>query len=124
MPKQFANVMLACALVIGGYLTDAQVFASSVQQAGTCTGKVFDTDGEPVIGASVSVVGTSKGTATNIDGEFTLSGVKPGDKIRISGVGFAPQEIVWDGKPINVTLSSNAKALDEVVVVGYGVQKK
>ncbi len=118
--------MLACALVIGGggYLTDAQVFASSVQQAGTCTGKVFDTDGEPVIGASVSVVGTSKGTATNIDGEFTLSGVKPGDKIRISGVGFAPQEIVWDGKPINVTLSSNAKALDEVVVVGYGVQKK
>lgn len=125
MPKQLANVMLACALVAGGgYLTDAQAVTSASQQASTCTGKVFDTDGEPVIGASVSVVGTSKGTATNIDGEFSLTGVAAGSKIRVSGVGYTPKDVIWNGSPLTITLTSNTTSLDEVVVVGYGVQKK
>jgi len=125
MPKQLANVMLACALIVGGgNLADVQAITSTSQQAGTCTGKVFDTDGEPVIGASVSVVGTSKGTATDIDGEFSLTGVATGSKIRVSGVGYAVKEVIWNGGPLTVTLTSNTTALDEVVVVGYGVQKK
>lgn len=125
MPKQLANVMLACALVAGGgYLIDAKATTSVAQQAGTCTGTVVDTDGEPVVGASVSVVGTSKGTATNIDGEFSLTGVASGTKIRVSGVGYAVQDVVWNGTPLNIVLKSNTTSLDEVVVVGYGVQKK
>ena len=94
------------------------------QQTGNCKGVVKDISGETVIGASVVVKGTTNGTITGLDGDFSLSNVKKGDVIQISFVGYLTQEIVWTGKTIQVTLKEDAKTLDEVVVVGYGTQKK
>lgn len=91
---------------------------------GTCSGTVLDQEGEPVIGANVKVDGTAVGVTTDIDGRFSIPGVKKGSKIIITSVGFTTAEIVWDGSPMDITLTDDTKALDEVVVVGYGVQKK
>ncbi len=94
------------------------------QQNGTCTGVVKDGTGETVIGASVVVKGTTNGTITDFDGNFSLDGVKKGDVIQISFVGFVTQEVVWNGQPLNVTLKDDNQTLEEVVVVGYATQKK
>lgn len=94
------------------------------QQNGTCKGIVKDATGETVIGASVVVKGTTNGTITGIDGDFTLSNVKSGSTIQISFVGYDTREVVWNGGTINVVLKENTKVLDEVVVVGFGTQKK
>lgn len=96
----------------------------SVQQQSTCTGVVKDAAGETVIGASVVVKGTANGTITGLDGDFSLSGVKKGDIIQISFVGYKTQEIVWNGQNLEITLKDDSQILDEVVVVGYGTQKK
>lgn len=94
------------------------------QQAGTCKGVVKDATGETVIGASVVVKGTTNGVITGLDGDFTLSNVKNGNVIVISFMGYITQEIAWKGAPLNVVLKEDAQALDEVVVVGFGTQKK
>ncbi len=94
------------------------------QQNGACTGVVKDATGETIIGASVVVKGTTNGTITGLDGDFSLSNVKKGDVIQISFVGYITQEVVWDGQPINVTLKDDTQTLKEVVVVGFGTQKK
>lgn len=94
------------------------------QQSGTCTGVVLDATGESVIGASVVVKGTTNGTITGIDGDFSLANVKQGDVIVISFVGYVTQEITWTGQPLNVVLKDDTQTLEEVVVVGYGTQKK
>ena len=94
------------------------------QQAGTCTGVVKDATGETIIGASVVVKGTSNGVITDIDGNFQLRNVKPGDVIQITYVGYEAYEAKWEGRPLNVILQESAELLDEVVVVGYGTQKK
>ncbi len=94
------------------------------QQTETASGVVKDALGETVIGASVVVKGTTNGTITDFDGNFSLTGVKKGDIIQISFVGYQTQEIAWDGKPLNVTLKDDTQALEEVVVVGFGSQKK
>ena len=93
------------------------------QQSGTATGTVVDAMG-PVIGASVVVKGTTNGIITDFDGNFSLSGVKKGDILVISFVGYTTQEIAWAGTPLNITLQDDTQALEEVVVIGYGgVQK-
>ena len=94
------------------------------QQTETATGVVKDAIGETVIGASVVVKGTTTGTITDFEGNFSLPGVKKGDIILISFVGYQSQEIVWEGKPLNVVLKDDTQALEEVVVVGFGSQKK
>lgn len=94
------------------------------QQESICKGVVKDSKGETIIGASVVVKGTSNGTITDFDGNFSLSNVKKGATIQISFVGYKSQEIVWDGSPISVALKEDTEVLDEVVVIGYGVQKK
>ncbi|EJX10253.1 TonB-dependent receptor plug [gut metagenome] len=68
--------------------------------------------------------GTTNGTITDFDGNFALSDVKKGDILVISYVGFQTQELKWNGTPLNVTLKEDSKTLSEVVVVGYGTQKK
>jgi Outer membrane receptor for ferrienterochelin and colicins len=85
---------------------------------------VKDATGESVIGASVVVKGTTNGTITDFDGNFSLDGIKKGDVIVISYVGYQTQEIKWNGSPLNVILKEDSKTLSEVVVVGYGTQKK
>ncbi|WP_455671198.1 SusC/RagA family TonB-linked outer membrane protein, partial [Phocaeicola faecalis] len=85
---------------------------------------VKDATGETVIGASVVVKGTTNGTITGIDGDFTLSGVPKGSTLVISFVGYVTQEIKFNGQALDIVLKEDSKTLDEVVVVGYGVQKK
>lgn len=89
------------------------------------TGNVADNNGEPIIGASVVVNGTKNGTVTDIDGNFTLASNSETPTLNISYVGFDTQNIkVRPGQTIKVTLKENAQSLEELVVVGYGSQKK
>lgn len=88
-------------------------------------GIVTDSTGEPVIGATIKVKGSEKtGTITAIDGDFSLAGVQKGQTLVISYIGFTPQEVKFNGKDIKVVLLEDSKALNEVVVVGYGSSKK
>ena len=89
-------------------------------------GTVLDREGEPVVGATVLVKGTQKGTAADLDGNFTLTGVDANATIMVSAVGYTPQEIALKGRTnITVTLVEDSKVLDDVVVIGYGsLQKK
>ncbi|MDO4511375.1 MAG: TonB-dependent receptor [Bacteroidales bacterium] len=89
----------------------------------TVNGNVKDATGEPVIGASVRVVGTTVGTTTDFDGNFTLSNVQQGAKLQVSYVGCQPQEVVA-APNVQVTLADDSQLLNEVVVIGYGVVKK
>ena len=94
-------------------------------QSKSVSGTVVDKAGEPVIGASVVVKGTTNGTITDFDGNFSLQGVPNNGTIQISFVGYKTQDISVAGKTsIKVTLAEDTEMLDEVVVVGYGVQKK
>lgn len=91
----------------------------------TVSGTVTDATGESVIGASVLVKGTTNGVITDIDGNFTLQNVPANGTIQISFVGYKTQDISVAGKTsFNVKLQEDSEMLDEVVVVGYGVQKK
>jgi TonB-linked SusC/RagA family outer membrane protein len=96
---------------------------ASVQQKRQVSGVVKDAAGEPVIGASVVEKGTTNGTITDLNGRFTLS-VAQGATIEISYIGYVTQSVVANTNSVNVVLKEDSKALDEVVVVGYGVQKK
>lgn len=95
-----------------------------IQQNGVCSGVVTDTTGETVIGASVVVKGTTNGTITGLDGDFSLSGVTKGSILVVSFVGYQNTEVKWNGQPLTIVLKEDTKVLDEVVVVGYGTQKK
>lgn len=92
---------------------------------GKCLGVVKDAGtGEPIIGASVRLKGSKTGSISDISGKFTLSNVKIGQEIEISSIGYASKIVKWDGQEINVSLVDDSKGLSEVVVVGYGTQKK
>ncbi len=124
--RKTALMMSALALLGVGYSSNAYAAGSvqNVQQATKkITGTVVDAMG-PVIGASVVEKGTSNGTVTDLDGNFSLN-VKPGATIVVSYIGFKTQEIaVGNQSNFNVTLADDNALLEEVVVVGYGVQKK
>ncbi|MCD7977555.1 MAG: TonB-dependent receptor [Tannerellaceae bacterium] len=93
-------------------------------QQKTITGKVIDTLGDPLIGVNVSVKGTTTGTITDFDGNYSL-GVPSNAVLVFSYIGYTVQEVpVGNQSMVNVTLSEDTQRLDEVVVVGYGVQKK
>lgn len=120
-------------LLLGGISTGTTLAATSLntdsavsaQQNETCGGIVKDASGQPVIGASVMVKGTQNGNVTDVDGRFSLrGGVKRGDIIVISYIGCQTQEVKWNGGSLNITLKEDERTLDEVVVVGYGTQKK
>ena len=125
------SVLLVGALASLGlsYTTEALAtspnFAvNSVQQSKKVTGNVSDAEG-PIIGASVVEKGNAgNGTVTDLDGNFSLN-VKPGATIVITYIGYQKQEIVVGNQSnFNVTMKTDDKTLEEVVVVGYGVQKK
>ena len=102
------------------------VFSLSVSaQTITATGNVKDATGDPIIGASIVEKGnTSNGTITNLDGDFSLK-VPANATLIVSYIGMKTQEIAIKGKnKIDVTLSDDTKALDEVVVIGYGTVRK
>ena len=97
----------------------------AVQQGKKVTGVVVDGTGEPVIGANVVVKGTTNGTITDFDGNYTIEGVSANDVLVISYIGYLSQEVpVGNQSMIKVTLKEDTQTLDEVVVVGYGTMKK
>lgn len=112
-----AVMLIVCMNVAVGFELYAQSNTITVK------GKVM-ADGEPVIGATVLVKGVSTGTATDMDGNFTLN-VASKAVLVVSSIGYETQEVPVNGrKLINVVLKSDVVALKDVVVVGYGVQKK
>ncbi len=90
------------------------------------TGTVVDENGEPIIGASVKVKGTKISVPTDINGQFTLSGVEPNQDVQISYVGYLPTTLKASklSRGGNISLEPTAENLNEVIVVGYGTQKK
>lgn len=117
--KQAKRKFPARMLALGaGLALTASAFAQN-----TVTGTVKDASGEPIIGASVLINGTSQGTVTDLDGNFTLS-VQPGQKLTISYIGYQKQEVSASNNMIITMKDDAAQSLNEVVVIGYGVAKK
>ena len=118
-------LLLSLAFSYGGQLHAMEVSAATTitQQTDKLTGTIEDDLG-PVTGASVVVKGTTNGTVTDMNGNFELSNVKKGDVIQISFVGYITQEVKYTGSPIKILLKEDTQTLDEVVVVGFGTQKK
>ena len=105
------------------FAESSNVAAAAVQQSKKVQGTVVDAMG-PVIGASIMEKGTSNGTVTDLDGNFSLN-VKPGATLMVSYVGYQTQQVVvGNNSTLKVVMKEDSKSLDEVVVVGYGVQKK
>lgn len=124
--RQITLILLAGALSFPAYSyadTRATEVLAPEATHERATGTVEDALG-PVIGASVMVKGTTNGTITDLNGKFALDGVKKGDVLTISFVGYLSQEVTYTGKPVNVTIVEDTKTLDEVVVVGYATVKK
>ena len=97
------------------------VFGQNIQ----VTGNVHDEAGEPIIGASVIVVGATTGVATDFDGNFVLNNVPANGKLKVTYIGYNPAEVSIKGQSnIDVTLVEDSQVLDEVVVVGYGSVNK
>ncbi len=123
-------LVLASALAANGYADaapateSAPLVAAAPDATGTCKGTILDTYGDPMVGVTVRVKDSKVITTTNIDGEFTINNLKIGSTLTFTYIGCTTQEVVWDGAPIQVTLAEDSNVLNEVVVVGYGVQKK
>ncbi|HOK60802.1 MAG TPA: carboxypeptidase-like regulatory domain-containing protein, partial [Tenuifilum sp.] len=113
--KQFLIILVA--LLLGNLSLMAQEIS--------VTGKVTDAaDGTPMIGVAIVVKGTTTGTITNVDGEFSIK-CKGNDVLVFSFVGYNTQEVaVGSRSVINVQMKQESKEIDEVIVIGYGVQKK
>ena len=119
-------VAMICAAMLWSPMgvSHASAAVDEVQQQGSISGTVVDSQGEPVIGASVIIVGgaATQGTVTDFDGNFTLN-VKPGTKLTISYVGMKSQTVTA-ANGMKVTLQDDSQVLEGVEVVAYGVQKK
>ena len=114
MKNLFLRVTMTLALLAGCMTAFAQ---------STVKGTVKDAAGEPVIGAAVQVAGTHNGTITELDGSFTLPGVRQGDKLEVSCIGYAGQTITWNGGAVNVVLQEDAEMLEGTVVTALGIRK-
>ena len=125
--QKFSQSHMLCKVVLVAIMLVFQAMlgiGAGVLNAQTVKGTVISgTDNEPLIGASVMVQGTKDGTVTDLDGNFTIA-AKNGQTLEVSYLGFITQKVKVTGSVINVTLNEDKQSLDEVVVVGYGVQKK
>lgn len=122
---------IAAFALLGGTCCIPAAYAEPLQavapaEAGPVTGVVVDSEGEPLIGATVLVKGSSTGAATDIEGRFTVKAA-PGQELQISYVGYQTLTIkVQAGKANlgNLVLAADSQVLNDVVVIGYGTQKK
>ena len=117
--KSVSSVYRTLLTLVVGLLLSVNVYGQQL----TVNGKVQDPSGEPLIGASVLVKGTSTAAATNLDGQFTLK-ANPGQILIVSYVGYNPAEVAVSSSPLTITLQESAKNLDEVVVLGYGAAQR
>lgn len=130
--NSFQKLTLSAALIFGaGALVPVSVNAAAAPvpqaqaKAQSATGTVLDEEGEPMIGASVQVVGNpAKGAATDLDGNFDLPGITNGTMLRISAVGYKPVDVKWTGTPIHIQLEFDSQELGEVVVTAMGIQRE
>ena len=106
-----------CSAIHVGAVTAANG-VQSVQQETACKGVVTDAAGEPIIGATIRVQGTSTGTVTDFDGNFSLTKVAKGVKLEISSIGYVTKTVTWNGKDIRVTLEEDLATLGEETVTG------
>ena len=114
------NFLRRVLLFIAGFLMTAASFAQM-----TVSGSVTDESGEPIIGANVIVIGTSTGTVTDIDGNYSVSNVSSGASLKVSYIGYKSEEAAVGGRSkINFQLKPDNELLDEVIVVGYAVGSK
>ena len=91
----------------------------------TVSGNVTDDTGEPVIGASVMIVGTSTGTVTDFDGNYSISKVDQNASLQVSYIGYKTEKVAVNGRTkIDIQLKPDNEVLDEVIVVGYAVGSK
>ena len=114
------NVMkrLRLTMALGMMMSAGVVCAQGVK---TVKGNITDQNGEPIIGATVQATGQTKtGAVSDIDGNFTLDNVQPGQEITITYVGFVPKKVKYNGTNLTITLQEDKKVLDEVIVTGYG----
>lgn len=112
-------------IVLGPKQNLSVVETAAVAQTKVIKGHVVDKNGEPIIGANIRVKGTTVGTITDIDGNFTLNVEGNASFIEVSYIGYKTQDISLQGKnDLSIILKEDTETLDEVVVVGYGVQKK
>lgn len=120
------QVSPCCVKFLGVLLVSIfMAFQVNAQGTSTVTGIVTDTEGEPIIGASVVVKGGTNGTITDINGQFSLPNVPGKGALQVSFIGYKTIDIPVNGqKKLTIKLSEDTQALDEVVVVGYGVQRK
>ena len=96
-----------------------------VQQTRTIRGRIIDAQGEPIIGATVSVAGSTKGTVSDLNGNFALDGISDQDIISISYIGYHPVQYPATSSELSlITLQEDTKLLEEVVVIGYGSTRK
>lgn len=117
----FATRMGAANHLVAGINISSLLVSDNV----AITGKVIDEEGEPLIGVNIQVKGTSKGTTTDFDGDFSFEDIDENAVLVISYIGYQTQEVAVDGRSfITITMTSDAQLLDEVVVVGYGSQIK
>ncbi|WP_240531801.1 SusC/RagA family TonB-linked outer membrane protein [Maribacter sp. 4G9] len=113
----------ACLLMVFCYLACTNF--SNAQSGSTITGTVVDSENSPLPGASIVEKGTSNGVSTDFDGNFSIDLSSANAILLVSYIGYDPKEISVEGKSnIVINLNENASALDEVVVVGYGSQKR
>ena len=95
------------------------------QQGRTITGRVVDDAGEALIGVNIQVSGTTNGTVSDVNGRFTLQGVEAGATLIVSYIGYVTQQVrVGNANNLAITLTEDSQAIEEVVVVGYGTQRK
>ena len=125
--QKFSQSRMLCKVALVALMLAIQAMlgiGAGVLNAQTVKGTVISgSDNEPLIGASVMVEGTKNGAVTDLDGNFAIS-AKNGQTLEVSYLGFITQKVKVTGSVINVTLLEDKQSLDEVVVVGYGVQKK
>ncbi len=120
------TALFSSAFVFGAQAESREITSQNSfveMQNNQCVGLVIDKSGSPILGASVIIDGTTMGITTGVDGSFTLN-ANPGAKLIVSYLGYTTQEVVYNGKALRVILSEDNMSLDEVVVVGFGSQKK
>ena len=115
MKQSLSKVLATLALLLVGGLAFAQTEVAK--------GVIKGDDGEPLIGASIIVDGTTTGTVTNANGQFSLPGVRKGQTLRIECLGYTAKTVVYNGQAVNVTLDSDSTMLDDAVVTALGMKR-
>ena len=111
------SLILSILISFSGLVMSAQTYEVN--------GTVADSDGNPLIGVTIIVKDTSKGVTTDFDGNFTISNIAQGETLVFSYIGFVTKEVtINNAQTLNIVLEEDAESLEEVVVIGYGTQKK